>query len=529
MPTGSPRPSRTCNVQLKLHNTLSGRKEVFRPIDPQRITMYVCGPTVYGHVHIGNGRPVVVFDVLYRMLQVLYPRVVYACNVTDVDDKINRRALAGGEPIQKLANRYTDAYNKDVAALGILQTGLQPRATEHIAEIIEMIEVLIDKGFAYAADGHVLFHVPADPDYGSLAKRSLDEMLDGARVEVAPYKRNPKDFVLWKPSTPELPGWASPWGRGRPGWHIECSAMIRKHLGTSIDIHGGGSDLTFPHHENEAAQSRCANDHAECVRYWLHNGMLTMDEEKMSKSLGNIATIHDLRQRHAGETLRYALLCAQYRSPQAWSDALLEQARRSLDALYRALRGSGAPPDERASTYQHGAAPDFPATVLDPLLDDLNTPVALAAMHGIATQLNKATSATDAARHRRRLLAGGWLLGLLDSTPDDWFQGTLTVQDSMHLQDEAQIPKTLTDAAVQTPTDPEDGGHPQDEAHPEAHSDIPTALTAAAVQDLIDQRSAARRTRNYATADRIREELAQAGIELEDTREGTLWKRRSRS
>ncbi|MDE0063260.1 MAG: cysteine--tRNA ligase [Gammaproteobacteria bacterium] len=471
-------------MELTLHNTLSGRKEVFRPIDRQRVTMYVCGPTVYGHVHIGNGRPAVVFDVLYRVLQALYPNVVYACNVTDVDDKINRQALANGEPIEALAERFTRAYNEDIAALGVLETGLQPRATEHIAEIVEMIGELIEKGFAYEAEGHVLFHVPADPGYGSLSGRSLEDMLDGARVEVAPYKRDPKDFVLWKPSTPELPGWASPWGRGRPGWHIECSAMIRKHLGTSIDIHGGGSDLTFPHHENESAQSRSANDSADYVRYWLHNGMLTMGEEKMSKSLGNIVTIDGLRERHAGETLRYALLSGQYRSPLAWSDALLEQARRSLDALYQALRGSGASASEVASAHRHGPASGFPEPVLLALLDDLNTPAALAAMHGIAAELNKASGEAETIRLRRALLAGGWLLGLLDQTPDAWFQG------------------------------------------PSASG---SALEPKAIQQLIDERTAARRGRDFATADRIRHELAKSGIELEDTREGTLWKRVTRS
>ena len=468
-------------MELTLHNTLSGRKEAFRPIDPECITMYVCGPTVYGHVHIGNGRPAVVFDVLYRVLEVLYPKVVYACNVTDVDDKINRQALANGEPIQALADRFTRSYNQDIDALGVLRTGLQPRATEHIAEIVEMIGELIEKGFAYAAEGHVLFHVPADPGYGSLSGRSLEDMLDGARVEVAPYKRDPKDFVLWKPSTSELPGWDSPWGRGRPGWHIECSAMIRKHLGTSIDIHGGGADLTFPHHENESAQSRSANDSADYVRYWLHNGMLTMGDEKMSKSLGNIVTIHALRERHAGETLRYALLSGQYRSPLAWSDTLLEQARRSLDALYQALRGSRDPVSETASAYRRCSASDFPQAVLRALLDDLNTPVALAAMHGIAADLNKATDTTEITALRRSLLAGGWLLGILDATPDAWFQRT-----------------SARDAAP---------------------------LAADGVQQLIDQRTAARRARDFATADRIRDELASQGIELEDTREGTLWKR----
>ena len=467
-------------MELTLHNTLSGRKEVFRPIDERRITMYVCGPTVYGHVHIGNGRPAVVFDVLYRVLRALYPSVVYACNVTDVDDKINRRALASGESIQALADRFTRAYNEDVAALGVLETGLQPRATEHITEIVAMIGELIEKGFAYEAEGHVLFHVPADPGYGSLSGRSLEDMLDGARVEVAPYKRDPKDFVLWKPSTPELPGWHSPWGRGRPGWHIECSAMIRKHLGASIDIHGGGSDLAFPHHENEAAQSRSANGSADYVRYWLHNGMLTLGEEKMSKSLGNIVTIHALRKHHAGETLRYALLSGQYRSTLAWSDALLEQARHSLDALYQALRGSRAPESEVASAYRPSTATEFPELVLRPLLDDLNTPEALAAMHGIAAELNKASGEAETTHLRHSLLAGGWLLGLLDHTPDAWFQGS---------------------------------------------SASASGLDAAAIEQLIDRRSAARQARDFAAADRIRDELAEAGIELEDTREGTLWKR----
>ncbi len=468
-------------MQLKLHNTQSGRKEVFRPIDPARITMYVCGPTVYGNVHIGNGRPAVVFDVLYRLLRVLYPRVVYACNVTDVDDKINRQALANNEPIGALAERFTLAYNEDIAALGVLDDGLQPRATEHIAEIIAMIGELTGKGFAYEADGHVLFHVPADPHYGSLSKRSLEDMLDGARVEVAPYKRDPKDFVLWKPSTPELPGWDSPWGRGRPGWHIECSAMIRRHLGKSIDIHGGGSDLTFPHHENEAAQSRCANDSAEYVRYWLHNGMLTLGEEKMAKSVGNIVTIRALRESHAGETLRYALLSGQYRSPLAWSDALLGQARRSLDALYQALRGSDAPGAEQLTDVRHGKASDFPQPVLAALLDDLNTPAALAAMHGIAAELNKATEPAQIQRQRQRLLRGGWLLGLLADTPDAWFQRSTHTGSS--------------------------------------------AMTAEAIEALIEQRAAARRAGDYAHADHIRDELASAGVELEDSRQGTLWKR----
>ncbi|MDA1076397.1 MAG: cysteine--tRNA ligase, partial [Proteobacteria bacterium] len=271
---------------LKLHNTLTGRKETFVPIDDQKITIYVCGPTVYNYVHIGNGRPAVVFDVLTRLLRAMYPTVKYVRNITDIDDKINAAASQNGEPIKALAERFTKAYDEDIEALYVLPPDVVPLATEHIDEIISLITVLIDKGHAYEADGHVLFDVPSDPDYGSLSHRSLEDMLDGARVEVAPYKKDPKDFVLWKPSSADLPGWDSPWGRGRPGWHIECSAMINRHLGTTIDIHGGGSDLTFPHHENENAQSRTGNA-KPFVRYWLHNGMLTMGNEKMSKSLGN--------------------------------------------------------------------------------------------------------------------------------------------------------------------------------------------------------------------------------------------------
>ena len=463
-------------MALRLHNTASGKKELFEPIDPQHVTMYVCGPTVYNYVHIGNGRPAVVFDVLFRLLRVLYPKVSYAANVTDIDDKINRQALENGEPIQALADRFTDAYNDDMLALGILDPDVQPRATKHIDEIIEMITTLIDKEFAYEADGHVLFHVPADPDYGSLSKRSLEDLLDGARVDIAPYKRDPKDFVLWKPSTPELPGWESPWGIGRPGWHIECSAMIRKHLGLSIDIHGGGSDLTFPHHENEAAQSRAANDSAEFVRYWIHNGMLTMGQEKMSKSVGNIVTIRELRERYSGEVLRYALLRGQYRSQLVWSEDLLDQAQNSLDALYQALRDVEDLANDTSDAFAFMAADVYPKTVLDTLLDDLNTPQALAAMHAIANGLNKTRAPDEARELRRQLLAGGWLLGLLHQTTIAYFQR---------------------------------GGD----------------LDPSTIDALIDERNAARAAKNFTRADEIRQELADLGVELEDTTDGTRWKR----
>ncbi|MBX3707891.1 MAG: cysteine--tRNA ligase [Pseudomonadales bacterium] len=461
-------------MDLYLHNTLSGRKERFVPQDPGRVTMYVCGPTVYNLVHIGNGRPAVVFDVLFRLLKLLHGRVDYARNITDIDDKINAAARAQGEPIAALTERFTEAYREDVAALGVLEPTEEPRATGHIADIISMIETLIARGHAYAADGHVLFDVPSDPAYGSLSHRSLEDMLDGARVEVAPYKRDPKDFVLWKPSTPDLPGWESPWGRGRPGWHIECSAMIRRHLGETIDIHGGGSDLAFPHHENEAAQSRCANDAPEYVRYWLHNGMLTMGAEKMSKSVGNIVTIRELRQTHSGEVLRYALLSGHYRSQLAWSGELLQQAQTSLDRLYQAVRVSG-PTHATAADFRDAGVAAMPATLLDALCDDLNTPRALAAMHAIADDIFRTEDPAERSGLRDRLLAGGWLLGI------------------------------LTESA-------------------EAHFRAGASVAADEIERLIDARNAARRNRDFAAADRIRAELAARGIELEDTRTGTRWR-----
>jgi cysteinyl-tRNA synthetase len=461
-------------MDLYLHNTLSGRKERFEPLDPSRVTMYVCGPTVYNRVHIGNGRPAVVFDVLYRLLQLQYPRVDYARNITDIDDKINAAARERGESIGVLTQRFTAAYREDVRALGVLEPTVEPLATGHIAEIIEMIGTLIDKGHAYAADGHVLFHVPSDPAYGSLSHRSLEDMLDGARVDVAPYKRDPKDFVLWKPSPPELPGWDSPWGRGRPGWHIECSAMIRRHLGETIDIHGGGSDLTFPHHENEAAQSRCANDTHDYVRYWLHNGMLTMGAEKMSKSIGNVVTIHDLCRTWSGEVLRYALLSGHYRSQLAWSDDLLRQAAASLDRLYQALRVSGDDP-ATALDFRDRPLADFPTDVLVALCDDLNTPEALAALHQLAGEIHRSTDPDERLRLRNAMLAGGWLLGIL--------------------------------------TEPA-----------EAHFRTGAAVDPAEIERLIEARNAARRGKDFAAADAIRAELMARGIELEDTREGTRWR-----
>ncbi len=459
-------------MDVYFHNTLSGKKEKFVPLDPDRVTMYVCGPTVYDFVHIGNGRPAVVFDVLNRLLRGLYPRVDYVRNITDIDDKINSAALANGEPISALADRYTEAYEADIAALGVLEPLAIPRATHHIPEIIRMIEKLISSGHAYEADGHVLFHVPSDPEYGTLSRRTLEDMVDGARVEVAPYKRDPKDFVLWKPSSDELPGWESPWGRGRPGWHIECSAMIEKHLGNVIDIHGGGSDLTFPHHENEAAQSRCAHGSHEYVRYWLHNGMLTMGQEKMSKSLGNVVTIHDLLDQFSGEVLRYALLSAQYRSSLAWSNELLKQHKASLDRLYGALDEAS---NETSANYEGLPLEDYPGGVVVALADDLNTPEALAAMHQLAGEIHRTEDPAEKQRLRHQLLAGGWLLGLLIRPAEAYFQADST-------------------------------------------------LDAAEIEARISARKEARANRDFAGADAIRDELLAQGIELEDTREGTRWK-----
>lgn len=468
-------------AEIVFHNTLSGKKEIFEPANPEHVTIYVCGPTVYNFVHIGNARPAVVFDVLTRLLRTRYPQVTYVSNITDIDDKINAAAAENGEDITTLAERYALAYEEDISALGVRVPDVVPKATHHIAEIVDMIEILIGKGHAYANEGHVLFHVPSDPEYGSLAKRSLEDMIDGARVEVAGYKKDPKDFVLWKPSTADQPGWESPWGRGRPGWHIECSAMVKKHLGDTIDIHGGGSDLTFPHHENEAAQSRCANDHSTYVRYWLHNGMLNLGTEKMSKSLGNVLTIRNLLEKHSSEVLRYALLSGQYRSLLTWSDELLAQARASLDSLYQSLRDAGSEQSITSADFQDIDISEYPKVVVDALSDDLNTPKALAGLHELANQLRRATDTQAKNAAVQQLLAGGSLLGLLIQTPDTYFtQGQPSGASSM---------------------------------------------TADAIEALIEQRKAARASGDYAGADRIRDDLLASGIELEDSREGTRWRK----
>ncbi len=458
-------------MSLRLFNSMTRQLEPFAPAREGEVSMYCCGPTVYNYVHIGNARPAVVFGLLARVLRRIYPKVTYARNITDVDDKINKAAIDLGVPIETITNKYADAYHQDMARLGVDRPDIVPHATHHIGDIIAMCEALIEKGHAYAAEGHVLFAVATFPQYGELSRRSTDEMLAGARVDVAPYKRDPGDFVLWKPSTPELPGWDSPWGRGRPGWHIECSAMCKAHFGESIDIHAGGIDLQFPHHENEVAQSTCAHDGRVFAHYWLHNGMLNMEGRKMSKSLGNVFLLHDLLDAHPPEALRYALLSAQYRQPLDWSDSLLDQAARTLDRWYGGLR-------DVVDIDVDPGSDDLADSVWAPLLDDLNTPEALAAISELAAQLRKAEGVDEQRRAKARLLASARFLGLLTQSPADWFARSL---DS-------------------------------------------SGLDAAAIDALVVERAEAKKARDFARADGIRKQLADAGIELEDTPQGTRWK-----
>ncbi|MFN3292172.1 MAG: cysteine--tRNA ligase [Gemmobacter sp.] len=391
---------------MRLYNSMGRRVEPFVPADPGHVRMYVCGPTVYSWAHIGNARPAVVFDVLARRLRALFPRLTYARNITDVDDKIIAAAAAEGVGCDAVAARYTAAYRADLAALGVAPPDVEPRATDHIAPMIAMIDGLIGAGRAYAAEGHVLFHIPSFPAYGRLSGADPDEMLAGARVEVAPFKRDPRDFVLWKPSAPGQPGWDSPWGHGRPGWHIECSAMIRAHLGAAIDIHGGGIDLRFPHHENEIAQGTVA-------RFWVHNGHVTVGGAKMSKSLGNVLLVRDLLAAAPGEAIRYALLTAQYRQPLDWTAATPRAARAALDRLYGALRDQPAREPRDVDI----------APVLAALDDDLNTPAALAGLHALAGQIHACADPARRAELAGALRQGGALLGLLQADPQVWAQG----------------------------------------------------------------------------------------------------------
>ena len=457
-------------MSLHLYNTLSRRIEPFRPQQADMPTMYVCGPTVYNYVHIGNARGPVLFGVLAALLRRRFGGLRYARNITDIDDKINAAALEAGTPISTVTDRYAAAYREDMAMLGVdgdFAPDIEPAATDHIAEIIAMCERLIADGHAYAAEGHVLFSVASFGDYGKLSRRDPEEMLAGARIDVAPYKRDAGDFVLWKPSTDALPGWDSPWGRGRPGWHIECSAMAAAHLGETIDIHAGGIDLQFPHHENEIAQSECAHGGQVFARFWLHNGMLNFGGAKMSKSLGNIERVHDLVRTHPPEALRYALLSAHYRQPLEWSDGLIEQSVRTLDRLYGTLRDLGDVDAEALIS-------DSVEAMLD---DDLNTPQVLAEIARLAGEARKAEG--NARRDAKAALLGaGKALGLLQQSPADWFARGTSGDDD------------------------------------------------ARIQQLVDERIAAKKARDFARADAIRDALAAEGIVLEDTPQGVRWVRK---
>ncbi len=392
---------------LHLHDSRTRARVRFTPADPGHVRLYVCGPTVYDLPHLGNVRSTVVFDVLARLLRALYPRVTYVRNITDIDDKIFARAAEQDETIDRLTTRTTAEYHADMAAIGNTPPDVEPRATAHIAEMVAIAERLIAAGHAYAAEGHVLFHVASFPQYGALSGRSPEDLLAGARVEVAPYKRDPGDFVLWKPSPPELPGWDSPWGRGRPGWHIECSAMSHRYLGEDFDIHGGGTDLLFPHHENERAQSLCAFPGSHFARIWLHNGMLQVGGEKMSKSLGNFFTLRDVLARAPAEAVRLLMLRTHYRALLDFTDASLAEARGEMDRFYRAL--DRTPPAGRGTP---------PEPVMQALCDDLNTPAAIAAMRTLAD----AALAGDA-QASAGLRASGALLGILQAAPEAWFHG----------------------------------------------------------------------------------------------------------
>ena len=444
-------------TSLSFHNTLKREKQAFVPLDENHIRIYACGPTVYDRIHVGNARPVVMFDVLVRLLRHHFPKVTYVRNITDVDDKINARAAEQGIDIRDLTLETTKAFHEDCAALGAARPDVEPRATDHIQGMIAMISNLIEKGHAYAAEGHVLFQVSSMDEYGQLSRRSTDELIAGARVEIAPFKRDAADFVLWKPSDDGQPGWDSPWGRGRPGWHIECSAMSAEYLGEEFDIHAGGLDLIFPHHENEIAQSRCAHGTKMMAKYWMHNGYVTVDGEKMSKSLGNFTTVADVLAHHPGEAMRYALMSAHYRAPLDFSMAGVVEAKKALDALYRAV----------ANADENG---DIDQAMLTALGDDLNTPNALARLHELARQANKgdAMAAAD-------LKASAGILGLLQSDANAWFQG--------------------------------DGQNDDD------------------ILAAIEARKIAKANKDFAEADRIRDELAANGIALEDGPDGTIWRR----
>ena len=454
---------------MKIYNTKTRSKQEFKPINPDNVTLYVCGPTVYSYAHIGNARPAVAFDILVRVLRELYPQVTYVRNITDIDDKINKAAAEQSVDISVITEKFTKAYHEDLGALGVQPPSHEPKVTDNLDAIVEMIESLIDKEHAYEAEGHVLFSVSSFQDYGKLSGRDPEELLAGARVDVAPYKKDPGDFVLWKPSSEEQPGWDSPWGRGRPGWHIECSAMSARHLGKTIDIHGGGHDLVFPHHENEIAQSTCAHGGQTYVNYWMHNGFVNVDAEKMSKSIGNVLLVRDVLDQAPGEAIRYVLLSAHYRAPLDWNDEVLQQAKNALERMYTALRELADVPVAENTV--------LPEAFMEALKDDLNTPKALAEMFALVKQANTSNDEKLKSSIKGSLLKCGEILGLLDSDPEAWFSGDTNSDET------------------------------------------------AEIDALVAERTAARAEKNWARADEIRDILAAKGIVIEDGADGVRWKR----
>ena len=456
-----------------LYNSLTRRKEQLETLLPDRVGMYVCGPTVYNLAHIGNARPAVIFDVLARLLHLFYSDVTYVRNITDVDDKINAASIETGETIGVITERFTAAYHQDMAALNTGQPDAEPRVTDHIEQIVSMIESLVEREHAYLAEGHVLFDIKSFPEYGELSGRSTDDMIAGARVEIAPYKRDPMDFVLWKPSTPELPGWESPWGRGRPGWHIECSAMSESHLGETIDIHGGGRDLIFPHHENEIAQSTCAHGGAPYCRMWVHNEFVTVEGQKMSKSLGNVLLVRDLLDQAPAEAIRFALLSTHYRAALDWTTVRLDEAKRTLVKWYRAL--------EVCTTSSSSEEPVPDSEVISALCDDLNTSVAFARIHQLVRELGQSSDPAEQAKLKHTIVASADVLGLLQQDP-------------------------TTALAALTASSLKRGD-----------------IDATWIEQRIEDRRLARINKDFEQADHIRDELSAAGIRIEDSADGTTW------
>ena len=458
---------------LKIHNTLSGTKETFEPVDNNHVRIYACGPTVYNYAHIGNARMAVVNDLLVNVLRTQFEKVTYVSNITDIDDKIIDAAHELNEPIKNLTTKYTKIYNEDMGYLNVKLPDIQPHATDHISEMIDLIKKLIENNYAYEKDGHVLFHVPSFSKYGVLSKRNRDEQIAGSRVEVAPFKKDPADFILWKPSPDPLPGWDSPWGFGRPGWHLECSAMSEKTLGLPFDIHSGGMDLVFPHHENEIAQTCSLDDNhepASFAKFWFHNGFVNVEGEKMSKSIGNIKLVHDLKKQYKGEVLRLTLLSAHYRQPLNWTKEIIDQNSKMLDRFYRSLKEL-----QDVEISSDLVSED----IMESLLDDLNTPKVLAKLNTLSNTLSSAD--TDEKRNiKNNLIATGKILGVMQEDPNIWLGYNQT-------------------------------------ANPEKEE----------IEGLINQRNEARRSKDFKLADQIRDKLKSKGIEIEDTKNGTIWRKDS--